>query len=317
MNWNHLYCFYEVAKYGSVKIAAKKIGLASSTISEHVKKLEDTHQLELLARKGRELVLTEEGKRIYNYAKKMFDTGLRLVDAMNATDVGGYTVKLAIESHLEGDSFSKFLIKYWDEYSEFGLVQTKKAKNLSQSLYFLEHDVVDLSFTTSRIDHESYDKLHIGNIKFKFFVSREVLKDFKKRSRADEKNILKELPLAGYGENRSLDKQIQNLLIEYKVSPKESFHSEHSDFLVDLCKQGKVALVYPCFEGEVIEGLEEITFERSISEPVFAMFKKSNAQLLFVRKLVELLAKLNIQSSDLSLYQFPSVGWKPLDGHLN
>lgn len=299
MNWNHLYCFYEVAKVKSVKLAAQSMGLASSTVSEHVKKLEATQELSLFTRSGRELLLTSDGERIYAYAKEMFDTGLRLLDSLDYNDVGGYSVKVSIENHLENSSLDEFLVNYWDAYSSFGIVETKRSKNLAQTIYFLENDVTDLAITSTTLEDERFDKLKIGEFSYDFYCSPEHNLD-----PGDKREILKTLPLGSYGESEKLSSEIKNFLISNKISVKEQFHSDHFDLLFSLCLKGRINLVLPSLNDYKMKDLKKLNFKESISFPLFIMFKKSNSQLLFIRKLIELMANLNIQTNDLSSYKF-------------
>ena len=56
------------------------MGLASSTVSEQIKKLELNYEVQLFERKVREIVLTKKGEEVFSHAKKIFASGMRLVD---------------------------------------------------------------------------------------------------------------------------------------------------------------------------------------------------------------------------------------------
>jgi len=289
------------------------MGLASSTVSEQVKKLEENLELSLFLRKGREMVLTKEGERVFSYAKEMFDKGKRLVDTLSHNEVAGYSVKVSLESHLENKSLNEFMRKYWKSYSSFGLVETRRSKNLSQSIYFLEHDVVDWMVTSSDLIDTRFEKIQIGEFDYSFYCSEEVFNSYK-----DKKEILKKIPLGRFGTIEKVEEDIRSYFLDLSVLPKEQFHSEHVEFLIELCREGEITLFMPSLNDEVPEGLRKIELGKDFSVPVFAMFKKINSQLLYIRKLRELLSHLNIQidnSNHLPYFNFNS--WRPLEDKLN
>ncbi len=62
LNCHHLLYFWTVARTGSISAASKELRLASPTISNQIRKLEESLGEDLLRRSGRKLVLTEMGR---------------------------------------------------------------------------------------------------------------------------------------------------------------------------------------------------------------------------------------------------------------
>lgn len=290
------------------------MNLASSTVSEQVKKLEETHGLDLFDRKGREMVLTIEGERVFSYAKEMFDKGKRLVDSLSFNDVAGYSVRVSIESHLENHTIDDFMKKYWRNYSSFGLVESRRSKNLSQSIYYLEHDVVDWMLTSSDLEDTRFDRLKLGELEYSFYCSEDLYKRYK-----DKKDLLKKFPLGRFGTTEKIEDDIKSYFLDLSLFPKEQFFCEHSEFLISLCRESEIVLFMPAFSNYVPEGLRKIKVSRDFSFPIFAMYKKSNSQLLYIRKLIELLGELNIQPEKTTGHVpfFTFSNWKPVDSKLN
>ncbi len=313
MNWNHLYCFYEVAKNNSLKDASRKMGLASSTVSEQVKKLEEAHGLDLFSRKGRELVLTTEGERVFTYAKEMFAKGKRLVDSLSFNDEAGYSVRVSIETHLENRTIDNFIKKYWKNYSAFGLVETKRSKNLSQSIYFLEHDVVDWMITSSDLIDTRFDKVKIGELSYDFYCSDELYEKYK-----DKRELLKRIPLGRFGTTEDIEESIKAHFLDLSYFPKEQFFSEHSELLLSLCRDGEIITFLPSFKNYKPAGLKRVEVAKDFNFPIYGMYKKSNGQLLYIRKLIELLSELNIQPENLAQIPYVNLsGWRPVDVKIN
>lgn len=73
ININHLRIFYHVAKNRSYTLAAQELFITQPGVSRQVKTLEDALEISLISMKKRQAFLTDEGKAIFEYAKKLFD----------------------------------------------------------------------------------------------------------------------------------------------------------------------------------------------------------------------------------------------------
>ncbi|KOS60215.1 LysR family transcriptional regulator [Lysinibacillus agricola] len=72
MNLHALRIFHIVAEKGSVTQAANEINISQPAVTAQVKKLEQEIGLSLLAPKGRGVFLTESGRQLTKYTKKLF-----------------------------------------------------------------------------------------------------------------------------------------------------------------------------------------------------------------------------------------------------
>ena len=82
LNYHHLLYFWTVAKEGGISRAAAKLHLAQPTLSNQIRKLEDSLETKLFDRVGRSMVLTETGQTVYRYADEIFTLGRELTDAL-------------------------------------------------------------------------------------------------------------------------------------------------------------------------------------------------------------------------------------------
>jgi LysR family transcriptional regulator, transcriptional activator of nhaA len=82
LNYHHLLYFWTVVREGSVSAASRKLRLAQPTVSEQLKSLEDTLNVELFSRAGGKLALTEVGAHVYRYADEIFSLGRELQDSL-------------------------------------------------------------------------------------------------------------------------------------------------------------------------------------------------------------------------------------------
>ncbi len=79
LNYHHLLYFWTVAHTGSVTAAAAELRLAQPTISGQLRCLEEALGEKLFRRVGRQLVLTDYGQVVYQYAGEIFSLGRELL----------------------------------------------------------------------------------------------------------------------------------------------------------------------------------------------------------------------------------------------
>lgn len=75
INYQHLYYFWAVAKYGTITAACDRLHLAQPTISGQLAVFEQAVGEKLLRKEGRKLVLTDTGRAVFHYADEIFALG--------------------------------------------------------------------------------------------------------------------------------------------------------------------------------------------------------------------------------------------------
>lgn len=80
LNYKHLRYFWMVAKTGSIAKAAAQLHLTPQSISGQLTEFAETLGVELFRRAGRNLELTDAGRRIVSYAETIFNTGDELLE---------------------------------------------------------------------------------------------------------------------------------------------------------------------------------------------------------------------------------------------
>ncbi len=88
LNYHHLLYFWTVARTGSITAASEELRLAAPTISNQIRKLEDSLGEKLFRRSGRGLVLTDMGRIAMRYADTIFSLGRELADTMKDRPTG-------------------------------------------------------------------------------------------------------------------------------------------------------------------------------------------------------------------------------------
>ncbi len=82
INYHHLKLFWMVAREGSVTRASQRLRLAQPTVSAQLRTFERYLGETLLEKRGRNLVLTEVGRNVLQYAEEIFALGQELRESV-------------------------------------------------------------------------------------------------------------------------------------------------------------------------------------------------------------------------------------------
>ncbi len=80
LNFKHLRYFWMVARTGSIARAAEQLHLTPQSISGQLSEFAESLGVELFRRAGRNLELTDTGRRMLSYAEEIFSTGDELLE---------------------------------------------------------------------------------------------------------------------------------------------------------------------------------------------------------------------------------------------
>jgi LysR family transcriptional activator of nhaA len=78
LNYHHLFYFWRVASEGNLTQVSRNLHVSQSALSAQIKQLEESMGTQLFERRGRKLVLTETGRRVFSYAQEIFTKGEEL-----------------------------------------------------------------------------------------------------------------------------------------------------------------------------------------------------------------------------------------------
>lgn len=113
INLNLYKVFYICSKCTSFVEASKKMCVSQPAISKQIKNLEDLLGTKLFYRDSNGLVLTDDGKQLYNYIDKSYNylmAGEKIIKENNNMNVG--TIVIGSPAHIA----SFYLLEYIEEY---------------------------------------------------------------------------------------------------------------------------------------------------------------------------------------------------------
>ncbi|MGD9078347.1 MAG: LysR substrate-binding domain-containing protein [Desulfobacterales bacterium] len=82
INLNQLRAFYQTAKCKNVSLAARELFVSQPAVTAQIKLFEESCGLKLFKKKGRNLYLTDGGKTLFNYARKIFEYEKKIEDVV-------------------------------------------------------------------------------------------------------------------------------------------------------------------------------------------------------------------------------------------
>ena len=215
-NYHHLYYFYVIAKEGSISKATQQLRLAQPTLSSQLKQFENFLNVKLFIRENRNLILTEEGRRVLEYAKMIFDIGRELKDRMvDLNHKGRIRIQIGVLNSLP-KTITETLLNYLlnIDPTVFLIVKEDKINKLIQDLHDHELDLV-LTDTPFQLPETKEIKNHfIGKIPIVFCVHPKLSKRFK--------NIPKDLngaPLLLPASSRQIFQTLQEYFTENNIEP--------------------------------------------------------------------------------------------------
>ena len=229
INWNQVHYFSEIAATGSIKGAAEKLDLTSSTLSLHLSQLEEDLEVQLFFRQHRKLTLTPEGTRLYHQAKAMFEAGQRLIDVVSPIPLGCYPLSIALVPSPSLPIANRILRQLLQKQAPFNM------KVFRADYSGLEKGLVESQFDFGFSDRtpERRDIVHQR-------VSRAFVQFYVAPKWADTalSELLQKLPLLICNAEPSRRSLAEQALIDADLVPSAVVTSDYPSTLLDLCHQG-------------------------------------------------------------------------------
>ncbi len=283
INWNQVYYFSVIAECGSIKAAAEVLEVGSSNLSEQLSKLEEDLKLKLFHRQHRKLILTDDGARLFQSARQMFETGKRFIDHLTPHQMGGFTYGIGLVP-APTYSVAHRLIRLF----------VKHNIDVSYNIHRFNHDEmeaalldgkIDFGFTDKRTERKNIVQSLIHTSALSFFVSSYL----PKKTLAE---YFLELPVLICRSERYVHSFIEEVLDDLELKPKNIILSEYPSLIESLCREGLgiAVMVRSPFEHE--HNLRQIDMPDKLSpfkEVLYVSWLKGAENSEGVKRFVELL----------------------------
>ncbi|MBR7800539.1 transcriptional activator NhaR [Undibacterium fentianense] len=295
LNFKHLRYYWMVAKTGSITKAAEQLHLTAHAVSGQINEFESTLGVELFRKNGRNIELTEAGKRILSYADTIFNTGDQLLDELRTEmNARRRTLRIGI-----ADAVPKVIA--------YRLIQP--ALNLSDpvrincregrldlllgelALHKLDLIIADRPLAAGS-NVRAYNHL-LGECGLTVFATAALAKRYK----GDFPQRLNQAPLLIPGEDVAIQGKLLRWLEEHQIRPQivgefddgalmKAFGAAGAGFFFapsamrdDICQQHNVIAIGDI--DSVIEQIYVITTERRLSDPAIIAISQTAKRDLF------------------------------------
>jgi LysR family transcriptional activator of nhaA len=297
LNYKHLRYFWMVAKTGSIARAAEQLHLTPQSISGQLSEFDQTLGVALFRRAGRNLELTDAGRRILSYAEEIFTIGDELLEVLRE--------QKAIKSLLFrvglADSVSKLVVyRLVEPALKLGepvrLVcrEGRMTSLLAElAIHRLDMIIADRPMPTN-LNVRGYSHL-LGESGLSVFATRHLAKELSGRFPA----MLNEAPFLLPGEDAAIRPKLIHWLDANNLRPQivgefddsalmKAFGQAGAGLFVapsaivdHVCKQYKVIEIGRI--DSVVEQLYAITSERRLTHPAVVAISKVAREDVFAR----------------------------------
>lgn len=148
MNLHQLRVFYEVVKAKSFSAAAEKVHLTQPAVTWQVKNLEEYYELKFFERIGKKIMLTQEGKILFNFADQILNLSRQAEEAL--ADLKGLSRgSLRIDSVFTfGDYYLSTLLEaFHKKYPQIAIqVHTGNTSQIIENTLLHKNDIAFVAY---------------------------------------------------------------------------------------------------------------------------------------------------------------------------
>jgi DNA-binding transcriptional LysR family regulator len=283
INWNHLYFFYEVARLQSIKKVSELTGNSPSTISEQISRLEQQFDVKLFHRTRGGLLLTQRGLDLYEHAQVMFSEGYRVLEKFSSNEMGGYPVTIGVDFGISDPISAEFLALYWDNYAQYGVVNTIQQPDHDVLIQNLVQGNIDWGISLTPSKRKSLVSYPLSSFSMSFCCSKEVFDRFRVK-----KEILRFLPYMELAFDHPIKRRINMYLRSIGAPLNEQCHTDNYTYMLSLLKKGRVFSLLPQSVIRTHSDLKGFQTDKPLDFTVYVIWKKSQEDLISISTLKNL-----------------------------
>lgn len=234
INLNLLKYFYEVVNTGNITKTSEKLLISQPAITKAIKELESELNTTLLERNKKGVIPTEEGKILYEHAKKMFEDLNQTINIIENNNIKSGHLYIGTTT----TNFINLLIN-----------PIKKFKKLFPNVQIhIEFQNINTLYEMSRLGHldilikndyesiENFINIKTFNVKDELVVSKKHFKEL-----GEKKYSIKELikyPFVLLTNNSTGRKLFDNYLKENNINFKPTYEFNSHSICSELIKEG-------------------------------------------------------------------------------
>lgn len=241
--------FYTVANTGNISRAAKELYISQPAISKSIQKLEESVGCRLFSRSSRGVVLTAEGKLLYDHVSTAFETlTLGEEKLKRSIELGIGHLKIGVSSTL----CKYMLLPYLKEFIRNNphISISIHCQSTNETLKLLENDKIDIGLIGKPDDMKNMQFDFLEEIEDIFVATKDYIRNLRARG-VHKDQILSSATLMLLDKNNMTRQYIDDYLQKNHIVVKDSIDISDMDLLIDFARIGVgVACVIKSFVKE-------------------------------------------------------------------
>lgn len=244
--------FYTVANTGNISKAAKELYISQPAISKSIQKLEESVGCKLFSRSSRGVVLTDEGKLLYEHVCEAFETLTMGEEKLKRSiELGVGHLKIGVSSTLCKYLLLPYLKEFIRQNPHISISISCQSTN--DTLKLLEDNKIDIGLIGKPENLKNIHFDFLEEIEDIFVAAKDYLRNLKARG-IQKDHILQSSTLMLLDKNNMTRQYIDDYLQENQIIIKDSIDISDMDLLIDFARIGVgVACVIKNFVREDLE----------------------------------------------------------------
>ena len=241
--------FYTVANTGNISKAAKELYISQPAISKSIQKLEEGVGCKLFSRSSRGVVLTDEGKLLYDHVSSAFETlTLGEEKLKRSIELGVGHLKIGVSATLCKYLLLPYLQEFIRQNPHVSISITCQSTN--ETLELLEDNKIDICLVGKPDNLKNIHFDFLEEIEDIFVCTKDYLRNLRARG-VHKDQILTNSTLMLLDKNNMTRQYIDDYLSDNQIQVKESIDISSMDLLIDFARIGVgVACVIKSFVKE-------------------------------------------------------------------
>ena len=244
--------FYTVANTGNISKAAKELYISQPAISKSIQKLEESVGCKLFSRSSRGVVLTDEGKLLYEHVSEAFETLTMGEEKLKRSiELGVGHLKIGVSSTLCKYLLLPYLKEFIRQNPHISISISCQSTN--DTFKLLEDNKIDIGLIGKPENLKNIHFDFLEEIEDIFVAAKDYLRNLKARG-IQKDHILQSSTLMLLDKNNMTRQYIDDYLQENQIIIKDSIDISDMDLLIDFARIGVgVACVIKNFVREDLE----------------------------------------------------------------
>lgn len=241
--------FYTVANTENISKAAKELYISQPAISKSIQKLEESVGCRLFSRSSRGVVLTDEGKLLYDHVRTAFETlTLGEEKLKRSIELGVGHLKIGVSSTLCKYLLLPYLKEFIRQNPHISISISCQSTN--ETLKLLEDNKIDIGLIGKPTTLKNIQFDFLEEIEDIFVATKDYLRNLQARGIAKD-DILANATLMLLDQNNMTRQYIDDYLQENHIQVRDSIDISNMDLLIDFARIGVgVACVIKNFVNE-------------------------------------------------------------------